>query len=68
MQTLAQPGIGEKTLVTVPTIEGPTVIRGAVAHVEPGMGFSVQFERIKRKQYGALHPLLGEPGPGDIED
>ena len=68
VQTLAQPGIGERTLVTVPTSQGPTVLSGAVAYVEPGMGFSVKFQKIKRAQYGALHPLLGEPGPGDLED
>ena len=68
VQTLAQPGIGEQTLVTVPTIEGPTVLRGAVAYVEPGMGFSVKFQKIKRSQYGALFLLLGEPKPGDVED
>ena len=41
---------------------------GAVAYVEAGMGFSVKFEKINRAHYGALHPLLGEPGPDDVED
>ena len=68
LQTLAEPGIGERTLVTVPTHTGPMVLGGAVAYVERGMGFSVKFDQIKRAQYGGLQPLLGEPGPGEIGD
>ncbi len=68
VQTLAQPGIGEHTLVTVPTGQGPVVLSGAVVYTEAGMGFSVKFEVIKRAHYEALRPLLGEPAPGQIED
>lgn len=63
IETKAEPGVGEQTVVAVPTRDGMIELPGRVVKVDRGFGFSVQFEQLTRQQYDALYPILGEPAP-----
>jgi hypothetical protein len=63
-QTLAQPAIGEKTIITLPVSGGVVEVPSTVIHCDHPMGFSVRFDPLSPKVMEGLRPLLGDP-PAD---
>ena len=64
VQTLAEPDIGWRTVIT-PAIQGQTVdLSCAVVYRVRTMGFGVQFDPLSREQVHVLRLLLGEPPQG----
>ena len=63
VETVAEPAIGEETVITVPTPSGPVQLAAKVCSVERGIGFSVQFNPLSQREVDALYLTLGEPTP-----
>ena len=64
IQTLAEPSIGEHTVVCVPVADRTLEIAGTIVYRERAIGFAVRFDPLTADQTAALKPLLGEPPAG----
>ena len=61
VQCLAEPVVGERTVVS-PVIGVRTVdLPGMVVYREKAIGFAIKFDPLTDEQVGVLRTLLGEP-------
>ena len=61
LQTVSQASIGQRTVITFPTLNGTVGVPGTVLYVEPSMGFAVRFDTLTADQIEGLSDVLGEP-------